>query len=327
MRLLNTAIKMSLVGVLASLLARSLSLDYWLTAGVVAILSIHLTKKDSIVVSIKRVVDSIFGIMLATLMFIAFGYNFFVFSVFVFIFAYASWVLKVNEGIVLALVLVTHLLMHGEFSFNLIGNELALLFISVGIASIFNLIYPTQSEKELDNHVLSIDQLLRDHLFMLAILLKDPEYNDEYYRHYSMVDRKISDTIDIVELVDKDLLFYNDHSYLAYLHMRKEQSSYIRHMYQQALKIKKVHPNALKISEFIKELSGDIGIYNKAHAQLQKLDQLQQIFKDAPLPETREEFELRAKLYQILVEVESLLVVKINFHHQYPEFGNKHLIV
>ena len=325
MRLLNTAIKMSLVGVLASLVARFLSLDYWLTAGVLAILSIHLTKKDSLVISIRRVVDSIFGIMLATLMFIAFGYNFVVYSVFVFIFAYASWVLKVNEGIVPALVLVTHLLIHGEFSMILIGNELALLFISVGIALIFNLIYPTQSEKELDNHVLSIDQLLRDHLFMLSLLLKDPDYNDEYYRHYAAVDRKISDTIDIVELVDKDLLFYNDHSYLAYLHMRKEQSSYIRHMYQQALKIKKIHPNALKIAEFVKELSNDIGVYNQAIYQLRKLDQLQQVFKEAPLPQTRDEFEIRAKLYQILNEVESLLEVKVHFHHQYPEFGSKHL--
>ncbi|MDO9629426.1 MAG: aromatic acid exporter family protein [Acholeplasmataceae bacterium] len=327
MRLLHTAIKMSLVGVLASLVARFLSLDYWLTAGILAILSIHLTKKDSFVISIRRVVDSIFGIMLATLMFIAFGYNFVVFSVFVFIFAYASWVLKVNEGIVPALVLVTHLLIHGEFSFYLIGNELALLFISVGIALIFNLLYPTASEKELDNHVLSIDQLVRDHLFMLALLLKDPDYNEEYYRHYSMLDRKISDTIDIVELVDKDLLFHNDHSYLAYLHMRKEQSSYIRHMYQQALKIKKLHPFALQISDFTRELSGDIGIYNKAVYQLKKLDKLQEWYKESPLPETREEFEIRAALYQILNEIESLLMVKIDFHHQYPEFGNKHLVL
>ena len=325
MRLLNTAIKMSLVGVLASLVARFLGLEYWLTAGVLAILSIHLTKKDSFVISIRRVVDSIFGIMLATLMFIAFGYNFVVYSFFVFLFAYASWVLKVNEGIVPALVLVTHLLVHGEFSVIHIGNALALLFISVGIALIFNLIYPTQSEKELDNHVLSIDQLVRDHLFMLSLLLKDPDYNDEYYRHYAMLDRKISDTIDIVELVDKDLLFYNDHSYLAYLHMRKEQSNYIRHMYQQALKIKKIHPNALKISTFVKELSNDIGVYNKAHYQLKKLDDLQNLFKEAPLPVTREEFELRANLYQILNEVESLLVIKIHFHHQYPDFGVKHL--
>ena len=161
---------------------------------------------------------------------------------------------------------------------------------------------------------------------MLSILLKDPEYHDEYYRHYAMLNKKISETIDIVELVDKDLLFQNDHSYLSYFHMRKEQTNYIRHMYQQALKIKTLHPFALEISTFVRELTYDIGIYNKAISQLKKLDQLQQTYKEARLPETREEFEIRAMLYQILNEVESLLMVKVEFHHQYPNFGDKYLV-
>ena len=47
---------------------------------------------------------------------------------------------------------------------------------------------------------------------MLAILLKDPDYHVEYYRHYAVLDKKIAQTIDEVELADKDLLFSNDHS-------------------------------------------------------------------------------------------------------------------
>jgi uncharacterized membrane protein YgaE (UPF0421/DUF939 family) len=326
MRLLHTAIKMSLVGVISSLVARALSLDYWLTAGVLAILSIHLTKRDSLQISLRRLIDSIYGLMLGTLMFIAFGYTFLVFSIFVFIFAYTSWVLKISEGIVPALVLVTHLLIRGTFDASFLVDELILVTIAILIASLFNIIYPTSSEKELDNHVKSIDQLVKDHLFMLSMLLKDPEYHDEYYRHYAMLNKKIAETIDIVELVDKDLLFQNDHSYLAYFHMRKEQTNYIRHMYQQALKIKTLHPFAIEISEFVKALVYDIGIYNKAISQLKKLDHLQATYKAANLPLTREEFEIRAMLYQILNEVESLLMVKVDFHHQYPNFGAKHLI-
>ncbi len=325
MRLFHTAIKMSLVGVIASLVAFSLSLDYYLTAGILAILSIHLTKRDSLQISLRRLIDAFYGLMLATLMFIAFGYSFLVFSIFVFIFAYTSWVLKISEGIVPALVLVTHLLIKGSFDGGLLFNEFLLITIAVAIASVFNIIYPTSSEKTLDSYVKTIDQLVRDHLFMLSILLKDPEYHDEYYRHYAMLNKKISETIDIVELVDKDLLFQNDHSYLSYFHMRKEQTNYIRHMYQQALKIKTLHPFALEISTFVKELTYDIGIYNKAIFQLKKLDQLQQTYKEASLPETREEFEIRAMLYQILNEIESLLMVKVEFHHQYPNFGDKHL--
>ena len=322
MRVLHTTIKMTLVAVITSLITRELGLEYWLTAGIVALLSISLTKKDSLVSSIRRVVDAIFGLMLSTLMFLAFGYTFTVFAIFIFIFAYASFQLKLHEGIVLSLVLVSHLLSEGEFNFNMIGNELAILFIAVGVAMLFNIIYPQSTEKVLDRHVHSIDQLIRDHLFMLSILLKDPEYHDEYYRHYATLDHKITDTIDEVELVDKDLLFSNDHSYLAYFHMRKEQSSYIRHMYEHAFRLKVAHPFALEISDYIKTLASDIGLYDRATGQLKQLSLLLQHYKSAPLPQTREEFEIRASLFYILNEIESFLVVKVDFHHSFPNFGD-----
>ena len=322
MRILHTAIKMTLVGVITSLIARAIGLEYWLTAGIVAILSISMTKKDSLMSSLRRLIDAIFGLMLATLMFIAFGYTFVVFSVFIFIFTFVSFKLKIHEGIVLSLVLVSHLLMEEKFDFNMIGNELAILFIAIGIAMFFNVIYPQNTEKVLDKHVESTDQLIRDHLFMLSILLKDPDYHEEYYRHYAVLDKKIAKTIDEVELVDKDLLFSNDHSYLAYFHMRKEQSSYLRHMYEHALKIKTLHPFALEISDFIKILASDIGLYDRATGQLRRLDLLLQRYKTSTLPVTREEFELRASLYQILNEIESFLMVKVEFHHTYPYFGD-----
>jgi uncharacterized membrane protein YgaE (UPF0421/DUF939 family) len=315
---------MTLVGVIASLLARLFRLDYWMTAGVVAILSIHLTKRDSLIYSLRRMIDALFAIVLATVLFIGLGYEFYVYSIFILIFIYSSFVFKIAEGIVLSVVLVTHLYQEGDFSLPLLLNEFYILLISIGVATIFNILYPTSSEKELNKHVESIDQLVRDHLFMLHLLLKDPAYNEEYYRHYVAIDHKIQKTIDIVELVDKDMLFQNDHSYLAYLHMRKEQNSYIRHMYQQALKIKRLHPYALEISAFIIDLSYDIGVYNKAFAQLKNLDLIQQRYKESTLPETREEFEIRAMLYQILNEIESLLMVKVQFHHSYPDFGTKH---
>ena len=72
-------------------------------------------------------------------------------------------------------------------------------------------------------------------------------------------------------------------------------------------------------------MSFDIGIYNKAALQMANLNKLQLRYKDSELPTTREEFEVRAMLYQILNEIESMLSVKIQFHHQYPEFNQKRL--
>lgn len=323
MRLLHTAIKMTIVGVLASLLASLLNVNFSITAGIIAILCINLTKRDSLTMSGKRLVGVLFGLILSTLLFLAFGYNFIVFSIFIFIYAYSSWVLKMPEGIVPGLVLVSHLLNEGTFSFSVLLNAVYIMLIAVGISTVFNILYPTISEKELNRHVESIDQLIRDHLYMLSLLIKDPGYKEEYYRHFQMLDRKISNLIDQVEIVDKDILFINDHRYLSYFHMRKEQASYIRHMYQQALKIQTIHPFAKDISTFILELSYDIGLYNRAITQLRKLDVMQKGYKNSELPKSRDEFETRSSLFQILNEIESLLMVKVSFHHQYPNFSDQ----
>lgn len=322
MRLLTTAIKMTLVGIIASLIAQSLKLEYWLTTGIVAILSISLTKKDTMLSSFRRLMDALFGLMLSTLMFLAFGYNFWVFGIFIFIFAYFSLTFKLQEGLVLTLVLVSHLLSHGRFDFFMIGNELLILFIAIGVAMIINVIYPQSSTKRIKEHISHIDSLIKDHLYMLSILLRDPEYQEEYHHHFIVLDKKISQTMDQIELYDKDLIFFNDHVYLAYFHMRREQSSYIRHMYYHALKLKYPHPFTHEISAFIKQLAYDIGQFDKATSQLRNLSALREHYKQSTLPQTREEFELRAGLYQLLNEIDSFLDVKVNFHHEYPHFGH-----
>lgn len=323
MRVLHVAIKMSLVGFIASIIARFVQLEAWPSAGVLAILSIHLTKKDSVINAGKRLSDVLFGLLLALMLFIAFGFNFYVFSIFVFLFAYLSLMFKIPEGIIPGVVLIVPLFLAGEFSLDLITNQLSLIGIALGIATIFNVFYPISSEKELKKHVESINQLVREHLFMLSLLLKNPKDNKDYYEHYVNTDKKIRKYINIVELIDKDFLFQNDHSYLAYFHMRKEQTSYIRHMYQQALKIEVVHPYAVELASYVVELSLDIGIYDKATSQLMILKENYTRFKKSRLPKTRLEFETRARLYQILNEVESLLEVKIEFHNKYPKFGMK----
>jgi uncharacterized membrane protein YgaE (UPF0421/DUF939 family) len=43
-------------------------------------------------------------------------------------------------------------------------------------------------------------------------------------------------------------------------------------------------------------------------------------YRLSDLPKTREEFETRAILYQILLELESFIKIKIEFYHTYPSF-------
>jgi uncharacterized membrane protein YgaE (UPF0421/DUF939 family) len=320
MRIFHTAVKMTLVTLIAGLISKWIGLDYWLTGGVLALLSIQLTKKDSLIIAFRRIVDVFFGMLLSVLLFVLFGYEFWVFIIIVFIFSLASWKLNIAEGIVPALVIVTHLLVFGEFSFPFIIDESLLVIISIGTAAIFNTLYPSQGESELIKNTHMIDQFIRDHLLMLSFLIKDPLYAEAYNNHYENLEKELKKVIHQVELIDRDLLFQNNQSYLSYAYMRNTQATFMKHMYDQASKMKCVHQNAIEISDFIKDLSYDVGLYNNSLKYISLINDLLEKYRLSELPKTREEFESRAILYQVLLELESLLNVNVQFYEAHPDF-------
>ena len=64
------------------------------------------------------------------------------------------------------------------------------------------------------------------------------------------------------------------------------------------------------IADFLEVLSEAIHPGNTAHRYLKRLGDLQNQFKDEPLPTSREEFEARAQLFQLLKEMEQYLLIK-----------------
>ena len=53
--------------------------------------------------------------------------------------------------------------------------------------------------------------------------------------------------------------------------------------------------------------------YNNARGLLEELEDVKQQMRLQPLPVTREEFEARAVLFQVLLELEQFLVLKRDF--------------
>ena len=82
---------MALAGLITSIIAKVLNLDYWITAGILAVLSIQLTKRDAFIIAARRNVDTILGLLLAFIFFYLFGINFWVFIIIIFVFSLFSF--------------------------------------------------------------------------------------------------------------------------------------------------------------------------------------------------------------------------------------------
>ena len=67
------------------------------------------------------------------------------------------------------------------------------------------------------------------------------------------------------------------------------------------------------VAEFLEELSENVHPGNTAYVYLEKLREMKKIFEEMELPKTREEFEVRAALLQLVNEMNDYLIIKSSF--------------
>lgn len=320
-KIIHSTIQLVLVAILSAIIAYLLGIDDYILVGTIGILSVSLTKTETVSNGIKRYLDVVYGLLLSTLIFSLFGFDLVGLVIFLVVFIASSFAFKIEVGLVPSLVLARHVYQFGSYDFMFLLEEIGILSIGVGVAVVVSLLYPSAYQKEINRYVSKVDLMIKDHLFMLAIILKSKEDFKDFMTHYKLINQSINEAIKKAEIKEKDKLFSNDHRYLAYLYMRQNQLSFINTMYEATLRIKETHPFQLIISDYINTVVDAIGKHNKASDLLEKLNQLRINFSKEALPKTRNEFETRALLYHMLADIEAMLKVKVSFHERYPDFN------
>lgn len=315
-QVLHISIKMTLAGVLALFIAYFLNIEYYTTAAAIAILSIQWTKTDFIIIAIKRLISGIFAILLATLLFTLISKSFLVFALFLIIFTVISWLFNIQEGIVPSVVIVTHFLLVPEITKGFVFEETLLLIIAVAVAFIINMTYPQFSFRKVEYDLIKVDKIISNEVFNIVESLEKSNHTYSIKQSKEALKKIMKDA----EMVDRDVLMKNDHRYITYLYMRNTQLETLDSINKHLKFIKNDHPYKNMVADFLKTISSNINFYDNASKLMIDLKILRDYFMEAALPKTREEFELRAMLFQILNELELFLQLKIDFHKQYPTF-------
>jgi len=316
-RYLHITIKMSIASFVTIIVTELLGLEYAITAGILAVLSIQLTRKDSIILAGKRLLDAVLAIALFTLLYVLFGYSVIVFAIGTVLFIGLSFALKIDVGIVPALVLSSHILLEGRYSFDVIVNSFLLIFIASVVALFLNLIYPLNVKKALYDITEEIDQYIKDDLSQLVNCMSHIPHISSSLASHELIHQKLEKTLYKAELNDKDLLFDQNHQHMSYIHMRNSQMKRIHQIYELMMLIENTHPHIDILTEYINDLVQDIGKDDMASAQMIKLNTILYEFKQSNLPTSRDEFETRAVLYQMVFELEAFLEEKIAYHNKY----------
>ncbi len=316
-RYLHTTIKMSLASVITIVIALALNLEYAITAGILAVLSIQLTRTDSYLTALNRLLSGIIALSVSSVFFVILGYQVWVFALFTAFFIALSFALKLSVGIVPSLVLVSHLLLYGQWRFSLVINGFLLIGIAIFVALLLNQLYPLKTRTILLSISDDIDRMIQEDLIAFSEALRVLGACSEWLEKHILFKQNFESLIHNAELVYKDILFDKDRLLITYIRMRRAQMHHLDRMFSLIKNSKKHHPYAETIADYACALSNDIGHSDKASPQRDQLHQMLSSFRKKPLPETRDAFETRATLYQILFELESFLDEKIKFHQNY----------
>lgn len=318
----NLAFKMSISATIALILANLLKLQFSAVAAVIAILSIQDTRKKALIVGKNRVVACITAIALSVLIYKILGQNSLTFALFLLLFIPITSRFKISEGMVPAVVLSTHLLVANEITLYWVINELLIMIIGVGIASIANLFMPSlhnqfNEDKEYieKSYRVILSKMSKSLLTYTADIDEEIIIND--------IEKRLNESIDRAYKIANNNLLKSDSYYVDYMNMRKNQFDIIKKLRSHFEKFYMSFEQTHMISKFTKNVADQIKDTNDCKELLKELENIKQDFKQMALPKTREEFENRAQLLQFLNDMEDLLRIKSNFVLNYYLYNNR----
>ncbi|WP_027622957.1 aromatic acid exporter family protein [Clostridium lundense] len=305
-------LKTAIGATLAIIIAKELGLEYSAVAGIITILSVQKTRKKSIKIAFKRIGASILALCIAAILFTTFGFMESIFGVFLLIFIPLSVRLNLEEGIVVSSVLVSHILVEKSTSLFWMKNEVGLMLIGVCVAVILNLYMPNIEEKIKEEQAF-IEQNISDILIKMADSFRNGHVSLDEDELLEVLEGRIRGARKLAYISLNNNFFLEDSYYVRYMEMRKQQLEAIKGMREHFKGGFSAYEQKMMMAQFTEKVANLVYEKNTAESLLNDLNHLRDNFRKMPLPVTREEFEIRASLFEFLNDIERFLKLKNEF--------------
>ena len=311
------AIKIALATTIAILLAQVLQLEYSVSAGVIAILSVLDTKKSSVTTALQRVGSTILALGVSIVLFQLFGFNTIVFGVYLLIYIPLAYKLNIEVGIAPCSVLVSHLLLEQSTSISWITNELLLMVVGAGIAILFNLYMPSKENQLLQLRD-EIEEKMKQVLINFSLVLREGHSNEkvEFLIKELSKDLKNAEKLAYMES-NNQLLSQNDDYMIQYFDMRQQQVKILAEMSIDLSVCSLLTKQNKILARLFQQTAEQLHESNTAIDLTKDIELMLHDFRNSTLPKTREEFENRAALFVLLNDFTRFIQIKKDFfEHQ-----------
>lgn len=312
MKISEKTVKIVLATVLSILIAQFLQLENPLAAGIIAILSVLDTKKESLMTASARILSTIVAFIIATIVFYFMGFTVWAFGIYLIIYVPIAYRFHLEDGIAPCSVLVTHFMIAGSTSFFWQVNGLLLMTIGALMAVGFNLWMPSQKQV-LDQRIEKIEEEMRIILKLLGEQLVEETENQQLIKQIRKASTLIKETEGLALTEYNNQLLKKDDYYIKYTQMRDSQLDIMKKMASNVCNIDlRTEQNAI-LSKVFEDIAEQFHESNTGVELLERLALLYKEFRQSELPKTRHEFESRAILFQLLNDIDEFLQLKKAF--------------
>ena len=156
--------------VAAVLLAAAMQLQFAYAAGIITLLTIQDTKKETVRITVKRMIIFVIMTILSAVIFPLAGYHVWAFGIVLIPYLFSCMALDMKEAIAPIAVLCTHYVSAKSCSPSMILNEFLILMIGAGIGTLWNLYMP-DGRRQLLEYQKTVDDKIVYILYRMAIYI------------------------------------------------------------------------------------------------------------------------------------------------------------
>lgn len=313
-KVLLFATKLGIGSSLAILAAHEAGLDNAISAGTIALLTLMTTKWGAVRLSLYRWVTFVISVCIAWAAFRHIDNDIVSYGVYLFFTVLVAELIGQRATISVNAVVGAHLLISHDFSWHSILNEMALVAIGIFMALILNFFHGNYSaKKSLIAGMRDVEERLQAILKELASYLSNEPGQRDVWEDIRALEHDAEGYVREACEYQENTFQSHPAYYIDYFEMRCAQCQVLHNLHYEMKKIRNMPRQADIVAEYMRYLTDYVVEMNVPHEQLLQLERIFAEMKKEELPKTPEEFESRALLYHILMDIEEFLVYKRRF--------------
>lgn len=306
------SLKIAVAALLSIFIAGELGLQHSATAGIITVLSIQKTKRETLRSAANRGMAYVCALVLAFICFRLLGYTLPAFAVYLLLFAFLCMSAGWQEAITTDSVLISHFMNEGSMGLGMLTNETLLFAIGAGMGILVNL-HLHSKEADFAKLADEVDRQIKGILRRMSLWLQQADKMGYDSGCFEILEKATRQAKLCAAANYNNSLLKKDTYQLDYIRMREQQTVVLKGIYQNIKRLHYLPDQAGKVAELFAEVEQAYHKENTVEGLLERLGEFLEEMKQEDLPRSREEFEARAILFYILMQMEELLKIKRRF--------------